>query len=407
MINVPKKIKLELTLEERDKLEWARDNHDKPYIRERSAALIKIANGWSGRQVALKGLLKPRYPDTVYEWVKRYKSDGFSGLFIRPGRGCKPAYASKHTEKTTAREELLHIVRREPRQFDVERSRWTLATLAQGCDWLADCTPAGVYRILKRLGIHYKCGRSYIHSPDPDYEAKLRFVRYCLDRTKQQPDSYVVLFQDELTYYRQPTLAKAYEAAGAVQPLARRSYQSNTKRRIAATVDALTGRVVYLQRSKIGVKTLVDFYQLVHQEYLDMDTIYMVQDNWPIHFHPDVLAALRPQELKWPAYVPSNWSDQPSSRAQRLNLPIELVQLPTYAPWTNPAEKLWRWLKQDVLHLHRYADQWCKLGEKVEAFLDQFTQGSSELLRYVGLQSPENLYGAALATNEDAGLLPN
>jgi hypothetical protein len=58
---VPKKIKLELTLEERDKLEWARDNHDKPYIRERSAALIKIANGWSGRQVALKGLLKPRY----------------------------------------------------------------------------------------------------------------------------------------------------------------------------------------------------------------------------------------------------------------------------------------------------------------------------------------------------------
>jgi transposase len=407
VINVPKQIELELSPEERDKLEWARDNHEKPYIRERCAALLKIANGWSGLQVALEGLLKRRDPDTVYDWVDRYKAEGFEGLFIKPGRGRKPAYADEHDEEGVAREELLHLVRREPRQFGVERSRWTLAALRQVCDWLGDCTLPGVWQILDRLGIHYKQARSYIHSPDPNYEAKLQDVDIRIGQAKQNPDSYVVLFQDELTYYRQPTLAKAYEEVGKIQPLARRSHESNTQRRIAATLDVLSGRVTYLQRSKIGVKALVDFYQQVHQVYSDVETIYMVQDNWPIHFHPDVLAALRPQELKWPVHVPSNWPDEPTPRARYLDLPIELVQLPTYASWTNPTEKLWRWLKQEVLHLHRYADRWHELWEKVSKFLDQFVEGSSELLRYVGLQSRDNLYGPALAAAEGTVLLPN
>ena len=64
---------------------------------------------------------------------------------------------------------------------------------------------------------------------------------------------------------------------------------------------------------------------------------------------------------------------------------VEPVWLPTYAPWLNPIEKLWRWLRQDVLHLHRLADDWKALRQRVRAFLDQFAQGSQRLLEYVGL----------------------
>jgi hypothetical protein len=31
---------------------------------------------------------------------------------------------------------------------------------------------------------------------------------------------------------------------------------------------------------------------------------------------------------------------------------LQSVWLPTYAPWLNPIEKLWRWLRQDVLKMH-------------------------------------------------------
>ena len=60
------------------------------------------------------------------------------------------------------------------------------------------------------------------------------------------------------------------------------------------------------------------------------------------------------------------------------------VGLPTYAPWLNRIEKLWRYLRQEVLHLHQEED-FGSLHAHVNTFLDQFAGGSQHLLRYVGL----------------------
>jgi hypothetical protein len=285
-------------------------------------------------------------------------------------------------------------VRRDPRQFGEKRTRWTLAAIKRSCGWLRVRSLSGVWRVLRRLKIHYKRARYYIHSPDPAYTEKLQDVHICLRRCIFS--GAVLLFQDEFTYYRQPTLAAAYELVGHVQPLALLSYCCNSTYRVAATLNAFTGQVIYCQSPVLGVNKLVSFYQQVCEAYPGVEVIYIVQDNWPVHFHPDVLAALQPQEFKWPIHVPPNWPTQPSPSARRLNLPIQLLPLPTYASWTNPADKLWRWLKQDVLHLHRYADRWAELHKEVGAFLDQFSQGSPDLLRYVGLTPQSKLYGAAL-----------
>ena len=59
--------------------------------------------------------------------------------------------------------------------------------------------------------------------------------------------------------------------------------------------------------------------------------------------------------------------------------------LPTYASWLNPIEKLWRWLKQDVLYLHSLAKDLEELRQQVRDFLDNFSTGSDSLLQYVGL----------------------
>ena len=90
---MPKPLTIELTPEQQQELEYARDHHEKPYVRERAAAILKIAAGMSGRQVALHGLLKRRHPDTIYAWVRRYLAEGIAGLLIRPGRGRKPAFS--------------------------------------------------------------------------------------------------------------------------------------------------------------------------------------------------------------------------------------------------------------------------------------------------------------------------
>lgn len=87
-----KPISLALKAEQKDELEFVRDHDSRPYIRERAAGLLKIATGQSGLEVATTGLLKPRDPDTIYGWVKRYQREGIAGLKIRSGRGRKSAF---------------------------------------------------------------------------------------------------------------------------------------------------------------------------------------------------------------------------------------------------------------------------------------------------------------------------
>jgi transposase len=86
-------INLELNESQAGELEQIRDHHHKPYMRERAAALLKVAGGNSGREVALNGLHKERDPDTIYSWVRRYQAEGVEGLIIRRGRGRKAAFS--------------------------------------------------------------------------------------------------------------------------------------------------------------------------------------------------------------------------------------------------------------------------------------------------------------------------
>ncbi len=68
-------------------------HHPKAYIREKAAAILKIAQGQSGVSVAQNGLLRKRRKNTVYDWVHRYEAEGISGLLVRKGRGLKPSFS--------------------------------------------------------------------------------------------------------------------------------------------------------------------------------------------------------------------------------------------------------------------------------------------------------------------------
>lgn len=251
---------------------------------------------------------------------------------------------------------------------------------------------SGVWRMLARLGIRWTRGQDHLVSPDPAYTAKLAYLQEIRAAVMHDPARQILLFQDEMTYYRQPTLASGYDLAGTTYPRAERSYRANTPTRVAAALNVLTGQVTALQRSHCGIAALLQLYEEICQSYPHVVRIYVAQDNWPVHFHADVRAALEPQESPFPFPQPPGWPTTPSPAARRRwsdrHLPIQLIPLPTYASWVNPIEKLWRWLRQDILHLHRDADDLPTLRQRVATFLAQFASGSEDLLRYVGLLVP-------------------
>lgn len=172
----------------------------------------------------------------------------------------------------------------------------------------------------------------------------------------------VTLYLDELSLYRQPSQASLWFWRGPTQPKMKMAYRSNTRTRIVGTLNAVDGQVLYRQRSRIDRHTFARFLLAVGEGYPDAETIYVVLDNWPVHFHPDVMRRL---------------AGDPR---------IVLVPLPTYAPWLNPIEKLWRWLKQTMVHTHPYADNFHVFKERINELLDRWENGSPVLLKYVGLQ---------------------
>ena len=68
---------------------------------------------------------------------------------------------------------------------------------------------------------------------------------------------------------------------------------------------------------------------------------------------------------------------------------LEIAWLPTDSPWLNPIEKLWRWLPQDVLTLHRLADDWPTTGTRC---------GSASTPSWISLLRARMLCSATLAS---------
>ena len=92
--------------------------------------------------------------------------------------------------------------------------------------------------------------------------------------------------------------------------------------RTIGALNALTGQVPYLDGDLVGRQQGRQFSSHLNRAYpKTVERIYVIPDNWNIHPHPDGLTALD----GYPRITPG-W-------------------LPPYAPWLNPLEKLWRWLR--------------------------------------------------------------
>jgi putative transposase len=237
-------------------------------------------------------------------------------------------------------------------------SRWILRSIRASFPRLADYTLSGVWYFLQGLDLQLRSPKVQMWSPDPEYASKKAHLLDCLRQTALHSKKITFLFMDEMSYYRWADPSAIWEAE---TPIAERAGGNNCQWRMIGVLNALSGQTDYLDNYIIGRRQLIAMYHKIATVYSAFEKIYVAQDNWSVHQHPDVLNALK---------------DFPH---------IEPVWLPTYSPWLNPIEKLWRWLRQAVLRMHHLARDWKELRNRVRLFIQQFDHGSTELLRYVGL----------------------
>ena len=173
----------------------------------------------------------------------------------------------------------------------------------------------------------------------------------------------VLLFEDEASFYRQPSQASLWAEAGRRQPRLPWSHRANTRVRVAGTLEAGTGHTCFRQAPRYSVAELLKFYRQVLAAYPQAVLIYLVQDNWPVHYH---------------AHVGQFLAQQP--RLHRL-------PLPTYAPWLNPIEKAWKWARQHYVHAHNCCDDFGRFRRQLDECLAEATRAPAALQHYCGLNT--------------------
>lgn len=217
--------------------------------------------------------------------------------------------------------------------------------------------------MLRRLRIHYKRSCDVVPCPDPLKEKKIRRLRALLGLARSQEEKVVLLFLDEKSFYRQPLSGPAWWPCGRKeQPKARRSCNADTRGRIIAAINAVSGKVIYEMASKIDVTCFCKFLRRIKQMH-EKSNIYVALDNWPtVHKHPVSLDTF----------------------AQTGIVP---VFTPTYSPQSNSIELLWEWLNEEILRLHQDSDDWSTLKQRVSAWLDALQQPSQRAIEMVGLSA--------------------
>ncbi len=265
-------------------------------------------------------------------------------------------------------------------------------------------TAAGLGRWLRRgLGVSRQRARLYVHSPDGAYAPKLAAA--ITDAIAGAGPTVDVYFGDELTVSSHASCGYDYRAARASaradgQPRAQLSRGGERTRRIAGLLDVRTGAVISEVRQATSVACLVRLLERAcerAEEQRGRRGIIVVWDNWPVHFHHDVLGRLVPQATPFALPVPRSWREcrpRPATAAAA-KLDVQLCPLPTYASWLNPIEKVWKRHKADHYHGHNRGEDFGGFDELVRGVMAEADAPDDGMLEYCGLLGEGNIYTEA------------
>ena len=220
----------------------------------------------------------------------------------------------------------------------------------------------GICKLLKRLHVCYKRGQAHVHSPDPLYDQKMADITNARLLAHSAPKEVVFLYEDEFTFFSRPLVGRCYQPSASKGTKA--TGAALVTRRLAGCVDVASGAVIVRQRDRFNVKEMYRFFSFVEKQYPEADVIYIALDNWPVHFH---------------GYV----SDHLAARNSR----IRLLPLPTYAPWTNPMEKVWLRFNEDVSHMHPHWAKWQPWRLRIDDWIAQVRPPSQAMLQATGVAS--------------------
>lgn len=292
-----------------------------PDLRLRAHILLLLAAGHTWLSISVMLLCSTA---TISRWKRRFQHGGLEAV-LQQRRG-RAAVLWCGWAQTI----VDMVMRLTPLAFGYIRSRWCCATLALV---LLDVHHVKVSAETVRRWLHQKQmvwrrPRPVLGRTDANRSRKLRRIRQLL---ADLPPDEVAFFQDEVDISTNPKIGCMWMLKGQQAKVL--TPGDSDKRYLAGSMDWRTGKLVITQDRRRNAELFLAHLDELRWRYRGYHKIHVICDN--AHFH-------RPERCRKVAEYLAGWSHR-----------IVLHYLPKYAPETNPIERVWWHLHEEVTRNHR------------------------------------------------------
>jgi len=305
-----------------------------PHLRLRSHILLLLAGGHSWVTISVMLFCSTA---TIARWKKRFDRGGVQAVLnptIVPGR---PAVFWAGWAAVL----VAWVKECRPLNFGYVRSRqpglrppaWCCATLALVLLNVHDVKVSveTIRRWLRREQMVWRRPRPVLERKDADRGRKLRAIRQLLGNLG--PDE-IAFFQDEVDLSTNPKIGCMWMPKGKQATVP--TPGDNHKRYLAGSMDWRTGTLIATEGKGRNADLFLAHLDELRHRYRTYHTLHVICDNASFH--------TAKRSTKVAEYL-RKWGHR-----------IVLHYLPKYAPETNPIERVWWHLHDEITRNHRCFD---------------------------------------------------
>lgn len=200
-------------------------------------------------------------------------------------------------ELRAATRALIEILHHKPKVYGINRSNWTLRSLAEAFEKHYDLrlSHTTVGRLLKEAGLSWKKSRRVLTSPDPNYREKVELLLNALQTLKADED---LFFIDELG----PLQVKRYGGRSytpkGVTPTHPQNQHSKGSITLYGALSATTNQVTWFYGKSKDSAGIIDLAEILFNQYHAKSKIYLTWDAASWH-GSDELVQWTDQLNKW------------------------------------------------------------------------------------------------------------
>jgi transposase len=314
-------------------LEYCRKS-TQPEVRLRAHILLLLDMEISWSTIAMTLFTSPR---TISRWKRRFEREGIDAVQGAP-RGRPTMFLVWWIAMV-----VRWVTTKTPRDFGFLRSRWSCATvvLLLWEEQQVRVSDETVRRWLHRENQVWRRPRPVLGPKDPAYAYKLGKIRRLL---ADLPADETAVFQDEVDVNLNPKIGSMWMTRGRQAKVV--TPGNNVKRYLAGSLNWRTGKLlVSAPGTQRNAELFVRHLDDLRQRLRCYRHIHVICDNAKFH----------DCRLVWD-YL-ARWGHR-----------ITLHFLPKYAPQTNPIERVWWHLHEEITRNHR-----CRsIDELLELTFDWF-----------------------------------